>query len=59
MIYYDVFQVFYVQQEELDLLQIKGCQTDICVIGAGGEKVFIHCAMLFADHIQPNTVQEL
>ena len=40
-------------------LQIKGCQIDICLIGADGEKVFIHCAMLFADHIQPNSVQDL
>ena len=40
-------------------LQIKGCQIDICLIGADGEKVFIHCAMLFADHIQPDSVQNL
>ena len=45
--------------KELEELQIKGCQTEVCLVGGGGEKVLIHCAMLFADHIQPNSAQDL
>ena len=42
--------------KDLDDLQVNGCQTDICLVGAGGEKVFIHRAMMFADHVQPHPV---
>ena len=38
--------------KDLDELQVSGCQTDVCLVGAGGEKVFIHLTMLFADHVQ-------
>ena len=41
---------------ELEQLQIKGCQTDVCLVAGDGEKVFIHRAMLFADHVQPHSV---
>ena len=45
---------------DLEKLQVNGCQTDVCFVGAGGEKVSIHRAMLFADHVQPHPVwQEL
>ena len=42
--------------KDLDELQVSGCQTDVCLVGAGGEKVFIHRTMLFADHVQPHPV---
>ena len=42
--------------KDLEQLQINRCQTDICLVGAGGVKVFIHRAMLFADHVQPHPV---
>ena len=42
--------------KELEQLQNKGCQTDVCIVGGDGEKVFIHRAMLFADHVQPHSV---
>ena len=42
--------------KDLEQLQINGCQTDICLVGDGGVKVFIHRAMLFADHVQPHPV---
>ena len=34
----------------LEQLQINDCQTDICLVGAGGVKVFIHRTILFADN---------
>ena len=34
--------------KDLEQLQINRCQTDICLVGAGGVKVFIYRAMLFA-----------
>ena len=40
--------------KDLEELQVTGCQTDVCLVGAGGEKTFIHLAMLFADHVQPH-----
>ena len=42
--------------ENLEQLQAHGCLTDTCLVGAGGLKVFIHRAMLFADHVQPHPV---
>ena len=44
--------------KDLEELQINDCQTDICLVGAGGVKVFIHRTMLFADHVhvQPDFV---
>ena len=44
--------------KDLEQLQINDCQTDICLVGAGGVKVFIHRTMLFADHVhvQPDSV---
>ena len=44
--------------KDLEELQINDCQTDICLVGAGGVKVFNHCTMLFADHVhvQPDSV---
>ena len=41
--------------ENLEQLQSDGSLTDTCVVGAS-TKVFIHCAMLLADHVQPNPV---
>ena len=41
--------------KELEQLQVDGSLTDICLVGASS-KVFIHRAMLFADHIQPDSV---
>ena len=41
--------------ENLEQLQAHGSLTDTCLVGASG-KVFIHQAMLFADHVQPNPV---
>ena len=35
----------------MEELQINDCQTDICLVGAGGVKVFNHRTMLFADHV--------
>ena len=32
--------------KDLEELQINDCQTDICLVGAGGVKVFIHRTML-------------
>ena len=42
--------------ENMEQLQAHGCLTDTCLVGAGGLKVFIHRAMLFADHVQPHPV---
>ena len=42
--------------KDLEELQANGCQTDVCLVGAGGVKVFIHRAM-FADHVQPHPVR--
>ena len=42
--------------KDLEELQVTGCQTDVCLVDAGGEKTFIHRAMLFADHVQPHPV---
>ena len=44
--------------KDLEELQINDCQTDICLVGAGGVKVFNHRTMLFADHVhvQPDSV---
>ena len=43
--------------KDLEELQVSGCQTDVCLVGAGGEKVFIHRAMLLlANHVQPHPV---
>ena len=42
--------------KDLEQLQINHCQTDICLVGDSGVKVFIHRAMLFADHVQPHPV---
>ena len=42
--------------KDFDELQVSGCQTDVCLVGAGGEKVFIYHTMLFADHVQPHPV---
>ena len=42
--------------ENLEQLQAHGCLTDTCLVGAGGLKVFIHRAILFADHVQPHPV---
>ena len=42
--------------KDLKELQVSGCQTDVCLVGAGGEKVFIHRTMLFADHVQSHPV---
>ena len=45
----------YCKFKDLEELQVSGCQTDVCLVGAGGEKVFIHRAMLFlSDHVQPH-----
>ena len=41
--------------KELEQLQVDGSLTDTCLVGASS-KVFIHRAMLFADHIQPDSV---
>ena len=41
--------------ENLEQLQAHGSLTDACLVGASG-KVFIHRAMLFADHVQPDPV---
>ena len=42
--------------KELEQLQVNGCMTDTCLVGAS-DKVFIHRAMLFlADHVQPHPV---
>ena len=30
--------------KDLEELQVTGCQTDVCLVGAGGEKTFIHRA---------------
>ena len=32
--------------KDLEELHINDCQTDICLVGAGGVKVFIHRTML-------------
>ena len=45
------FNVF----KDLEQLQVHGSLTDTCVVGAS-KKVFIHHAMLFADHVQPDPV---
>ena len=37
--------------KDLEQLQVEGCLTDTCVVGASS-KVFIHRAMVFADHVQ-------
>ena len=37
--------------KDLEQLQVEGCLTDTCVVGASSE-VFIHRAMVFADHVQ-------
>ena len=42
--------------KDLEELQVTGCQTDVCLVGAGGEKTFIHRAMMFAAHVQPHPV---
>ena len=43
--------------KDLYELQVSGCQTDVCLVGAGGFKVFIHRAMLLlANHVQPHPV---
>ena len=44
--------------KDLEELQINDCQTDICLVGAGGVKVFNQRTMLFADHVhvQPDSV---
>ena len=41
--------------ENLKQLQAHGSLTDTCLVGDSG-KVFIHRAMLFADHVQPDPV---
>ena len=43
--------------KDLEELQANGCQTDVCLVGAGGVKVSIHRAMLLlANHVQPHPV---
>ena len=42
--------------KDLEELQGSGCHTDVCLVNAGGVKVFIHRAM-FADHVQPHPVR--
>ena len=43
--------------KDLEELQSNGCQTDVCLVGAGGVKVSIHRAMLLlANHVQPHPV---
>ena len=39
--------------KDLEELQANGCQTDVCLVGAGGVKVSIHRAMLLllANHV--------
>ena len=44
--------------KDLEELQGSGCQTDVCLVNAGGVKVFIHQVMLFADHVQPHPVRQ-
>ena len=46
----------YCKFKDLEELQVSGCQTDVCLVGAGGEKVFIQRTKLFADHVQPHPV---
>ena len=41
--------------ENLEQLQAHGSLTDTCLVGASS-KVFIHRAILFADHVQPDSV---
>ena len=41
--------------ENLKQLQAHGSLTDTCLVGASS-KVFIHRAILFADHVQPDSV---
>ena len=41
--------------ENLEQLQAHGSLTDTCLVGASS-KVFIHQAILFADHVQPDSV---
>ena len=38
--------------KDLEQLQIQGCQTDICLVGGGGDKVSIHRTILFSRHVQ-------
>ena len=40
---------------DLEELQVNGCLTDTCLVGAS-DKMFIHRAMLLAAHVEPNPI---
>ena len=40
---------------DLEELQLNGCLTDTCLVGAS-DKMFIHRAMLLAAHVEPNPI---
>ena len=40
---------------DLEELQLNGCLTDTCLVGAS-DKMFIHRAMLLAAHVEPDPI---